>query len=206
MDRPGPDFQHNAPPHVGPRPVFIGEVNPYNDRSWTALLDVPEGASGDRLRRLVCAVDVRRYRAFPRYDLCVGAWSMPKARARAEELAAIHRDDVIVLLGRKVADAFGVSVPAFTYMQALPSMAPLAGSGAMIALPHPSGLNRVWHEPGAYAKARALLVEAIPGVPWGETLIPVSPREAPPRTCTNCGRVKAGNVCPDCGDDQGATS
>lgn len=198
-----PDFAALAPSHSGPRPVFIGEVNPYSDRPWAALLDVPEGASGDRLRRLVCAIEVRRYRAFPRYDLCVGKWSAPAARARAAEIEATHPDDVLVLLGRKVVEAFGLTLPPFAYRRPMPALAPMAGIGAAVVLPHPSGLCRVWQAPGAFENARRVLAEALPGVPWGETLLP---RAAPPRTCSNCGLVKVGNDCSDCGYDLGAES
>lgn len=197
MDRPAPDFQHNAPPHVGPRPVFVGEVNPYSDRPWCALLDVPAGASGDRLRRLVCAVGVRRYRAFPRYDLCVRKWSAPAARLRAREIAAEHAADVLVLLGRRVTHAFDMgAVEPFTFVR-VDHFRPHAA----VVLPHPSGLCRAWQAPGAFVYARVLLAEALPQVPWGEGDDPPAPK-----TCWNCGLVKADNVCPDCGFDLGAES
>lgn len=151
-------------------PVLVGEVNPYSDRPFAALLDVPAGASGDRLRRLVMGVETRRYRAWARYDLCVGTFTPAAARERADELAAQHRDDVIIVLGRKVADAFGLNVPPFTYCRALPGMAPLPGTGAFVVLPHPSGRNSTWGDPRSFARARKVLAEALPGVPWGESL------------------------------------
>lgn len=147
-----------------PRPVFVGELNPYGDRPFAALLDVPAGASGDRLCRLVCGLSSSRYRRFPRYDLCVGKWSAKAARSRAGVLLGEHaRSDVFVLLGRKVAEAFGVAdLAAFSWID--------APDRRIVLLPHPSGRCRDWQEPGTFERARTLLSAALPHVPWGEAL------------------------------------
>lgn len=204
------------------RPVLIGELNPYGADPAMALYPLPEGSSGGRLQRLVCGLRRSTYCDLPRYNLCDGKWSAPAARERANELLRMHagedRDDRLVLLGRKVVGAFfgggrfrgeeglhAADWPApFTrdYMR----YAPLGGRATerepenLVILPHPSGLCRVWSERGAYARARALLRQACPSVPWGETDRPGHDV----RPCSNCGRVTADNTCQDCGWDWGA--
>lgn len=36
-----------------------------------------------------------------------------------------------------------------------------------VVLPHPSGLNRAWNEPGAFAKAQDVMRRVAPELPWG---------------------------------------
>lgn len=87
---------------------------------------------------------------FERVNLCDGKWSMPKARERARKLWWERGAGVIVLLGSKVCAAFGEPFEPFT----IPS-----GMTRLVILPHPSGLCRLWQEPGAYDRARAVLRE-----------------------------------------------
>jgi hypothetical protein len=37
----------------------------------------------------------------------------------------------------------------------------------MISIPHPSGLNRRWNEPGPVDHVRTLLRSIAPEIPWG---------------------------------------
>jgi hypothetical protein len=60
---------------------------------------------------------------------------------------------VLVLLGAKVSAAFGL---AFTPFVTLQRIVPDGHCQAVI-LPHPSGLCRLWHRPGAVEEARELL-------------------------------------------------
>ena len=153
------------------RPVFIGELNPYGGDPHYALIDYPAGCAGERMRRLVCGLSSDRHVALPRYNLCRGKWSIAAARAEAIRIARFHPDDVVVLLGRKVASAFGVgALDPFMLFDVEPPRvarfpAPLMRT---VLLPHPSGLCRLWHVSGAFTRARSLLAEACPDVPWGE--------------------------------------
>lgn len=54
----------------------------------------------------------------------------------------------IITLGAKVAAAFGLEYAPFTI---LPASRPLP---TVLMLPHPSGLNRSWNEPGAFERTR----------------------------------------------------
>jgi hypothetical protein len=141
---------------VSPKPLLVGELNPYGADSYFALYPAPPGCAGDRLCRLVLQMEPDEYLArFERVNLCSGRWSAPAARRRADELTCHvnHRYSALVLLGAKVADAFGL---AFSPFNAVPS-----GRGCLaVMLPHPSGRCRLWREPGAYKLARTVLREA----------------------------------------------
>lgn len=152
-------------------PVLVGELNPYGAHPSLALYDRPTGSAGERMRRLVCAVQPWRYRAFSRHNLCTEKWETRSARASAAHLHTAYRGRVLVLLGRKVARAFGlVDVEAFTLHRPYGHTLVDGDPTLYVVLPHPSGLCREWGEPGAFARARNLLREACPEVPWGEAL------------------------------------
>ena len=199
-----------------PLPVFVGESNPYGGDPRHALFPLPIGSAGHRLQTLVCGVRRSTYVGFPRYDLCAGKWSLPAARARGLEITGIHRDALIVMLGRKVAAAFGYAhLDFYTAVDDLGLVhiphAPLRALRGderfvRVLLPHPSGLCREWHKLGAFEHGRDLLRTVAPHIRWGELGGPIRGSEAPdPLACTNCGAFKSGNVCPECGEDQGET-
>lgn len=139
------------------KPLIVGEANPYQSDAESAMYFAmhpdPPHASGGRLCFTIMQLEERQYlRLFDRTDLCFPRWSLPKARERAKQLLAERSSsDVIVLCGRKVAEAFGVGgEPPFTIYHA-------SHEPALVLLPHPSGLNREWHKPGALLRARAVL-------------------------------------------------
>lgn len=142
--------------------VLVGELNPYGQDPKYALFDLPKKASGYRLRALVLGVERRTYMSFKRHNLCTGSYNKREAEAEAGRLylevydSRRVTDAVFVLLGRKVATAFGCG-----------GMNPFTIDGRWVLLPHPSGLCREWNVPGAYEKARDVLREAAPDVPWG---------------------------------------
>lgn len=127
--------------------VFVGELNPYGADPFFALYHLPRNASGNRLREILGLTDVEYYK-LAKVNLCTGRWSMPAARRAAAEL--LIKYSVIVCLGGKVRLAFN----------APPPFCSEAGRFVkLISLPHPSGMNRMWDEPGARERARALLAE-----------------------------------------------
>ena len=81
--------------------------------------------------------------------------------------AACGEDTTSVLRGRKVAGAFGLGhLAPFTRQDVVQ----IDGGNLLryVILPHPSGRCRVWNEPDAVERARALLRQVRPDVPWGE--------------------------------------
>lgn len=140
------------------KPLLVGMNNPYGADPRYALFPYPERSAGGRLCREVMQLSANRYlNSFQRVNLCTGAWSLKAARARATELMAT-RDPTqsFVLLGEKVCCAFDVPFEPYSVQW-------LDGTeegGAVVVLPHPSGLNRMWNEPGAFDRARRILMEA----------------------------------------------
>ncbi|MDD5302968.1 MAG: hypothetical protein PHS14_07630 [Elusimicrobia bacterium] len=133
------------------KPLLVGEANPYGASPAMALYPLPEGASGDRLCRLIMRLKRGEYmQRFDRVNLCPERWSQPQARSRAAELLA-GANDQLVLLGSKVCSGFGLEYLPFTSGR-------FAGSDKQyVILPHPSGLCRTWNNDGAYDMAHAAL-------------------------------------------------
>jgi hypothetical protein len=148
------------------RVLCLGEDNPYGSEPEFALYCYPPGCAGYRLRRIF-GLPQHQYLALHRKNLCdSGAWSTKVARERARQL---HADSsmpwsVIVLLGRKVADAFGYEGPFFTTSR---SCDYATGHFTFVSLPHPSGRNAASWNPQARDRARQILREVAPEVPWG---------------------------------------
>ncbi len=131
------------------KPLLVGESNPYSIDQRHALLPWPAGAAGDRLRMILGLTDRQYLRAFDRANLVLGQrWSMPAAAREGAAYLMRQRPTraPMILLGRRVAAAFGVAdYPQFTIC------------GRFYLLPHPSGRCRDWSRRGAIAKARAFL-------------------------------------------------
>jgi hypothetical protein len=143
------------------KPLIVGEMNPYGVDPAYALYHLPRGAAGNRLHTILQLSDVEYLRTFDRVNLCTGKWSAPVARAEARRLVeTVDRRPGIVLLGKKVAEAFGLyDVEPFTVF------ARGKGRGApartnVVVLPHPSGRNRIWNDPRVAGQARAAMTRA----------------------------------------------
>ena len=123
-----------------------------------ALLPWPPGCSGSRLAAIL-GMDTDTYlRTFDRCNLVVGDWDPRSARNAAHALVQSGRDRVI-MLGARVADAFGVS---FSEVFDL-GLKMYGGQGSewediravrYVVLPHPSGRSRWWDKPMARERAR----------------------------------------------------
>jgi len=149
--------------------LLVGEVNPLGPDPRHALYHLPRASSGNRLRCIVGLTDLEYHRLLDKVNLCVGEWSSRQAAPLLAELV-LSRRGVVVLLGARLRAAArtllrrgllpGVEVEFFSKVT--------LGSGlVLVFLPHPSGLCRLWNVPGAPARARALLRQVAPQVPWG---------------------------------------
>lgn len=153
------------------KPLLVGEANPYGGDPEFALYPSPPGCAGDRLCRLVMALDSDDYLArFDRANLCARSWKLTEARSRAAVLGDEYLDVPIVLLGAKVCLAFGVAFKPFSVVDAINLIqrsdvsgtpeAPIGWTPQYVILPHPSGLSRSWSVSGSYERARRLLRES----------------------------------------------
>lgn len=142
--------------------VLVGELNPYGSDPQFALYHLPRHASGNRLREILGLND-SAYEAIDKINLCTRRWSMKTARAEAWMMMLKY--DRLVLLGAKVRDAF--EGPEFFQMDI---DAPEGHSVQLLTLPHPSGLNRSWNEPGARERARGVMRVFAPELYLNRTL------------------------------------
>lgn len=147
------------------KPLLVGEDNPYSTDPRYALYPLPVNSAGWRLCHRVIGVTTHQYlRHFDRVNLCAGKWSTPEAKATASKICneSVATGRVVVLLGTKVTRAaFNINPEPFRihkYYQHCDGLVSL--SCHVVVLPHPSGLSRVWNEPGAFERARKTLREA----------------------------------------------
>ena len=134
------------------RPLLVGECNPYGGRPMFALYPYPDRSSGARLAHILGLTRKNYLLRFERTNLCVDRWSIRAARLAADSILAKRpvcpiEVTPIILLGSKVCQAFGVAYE------------PFCGIRNFRMLPHPSGRNRIWNDPRAAERARALLEE-----------------------------------------------
>lgn len=155
--------------------VVVGELNPYGADPRYALYDEPASSAGGRLRRLVFGLRrVSYFRHTQRLNLCTGAWDDAAARVAAGDVwRSCVGETTVVLLGRKVARSFGLDWAApFSQHRVGAVEGGLLRADAVlryVVLPHPSGRCRAWNEVGSFERARGLLREVRPEVPWGES-------------------------------------
>ena len=109
------------------------------------LAEIPVGSLGDR------CVAVNLLPAWPGRRGKGAAFPMAEARAAAAELVPLLEGRAVLLLGRRVAAAFGVVD--------WPYLVPMRWEGGPVAavVPHPSGVCRWWNDPEASRRAAGTL-------------------------------------------------
>lgn len=114
-----------------------------------------DGDDEIRLSSLILGMQTDKYiESFERTNLCSGKWNLHVAKKRAHEFTSYG--GTLILLGSKVARAFEFRpFEPFTVHD---------DGGKTLILPHPSGLNRLWNEPGAITRARGLVSHLCPEV------------------------------------------
>jgi hypothetical protein len=142
---------------------LIGESNPYGSDPEFDLWPGPRGCAGWRLCVPILGLDPDDYVAtFERRNLLRAArWSAPRAREAAVEVERDFRAAggcALVLLGAKVAAAFGFLN--FKSEMLHPALTTTAGSRALV-IPHPSGLSRLWNEPGVTERVCAAVLALV---------------------------------------------
>lgn len=126
-----------------------------------------DGAIGARIAEYA-GVTVDEYRAMTyRANLLAAwpgdAWPAAVAQASAEAMLHLMMEQRTILLGQRVAVAFGLRLAPLMTWRPLVDDHPAYGEVAI--LPHPSGLNRWWNDPENRAAARRFLRDAFGGAP-----------------------------------------
>lgn len=120
----------------------------------------PDGPLGGRSAARLAAlagVDVSWVLAQRRTNLIpyAGSWDAEEARVEAKRLDVEGPPVEFVLLGRRVAAAFGLShVRAFTHLR-------LDSGRPAVLLPYPSGRCRLWNDPTNREIARRILARLL---------------------------------------------
>lgn len=133
------------------KPILVGESNPYGDDQAFALYPAPDGCSGHRLATLILGMSRKDYLdSFERRNLCAGPWSIKHARQVAQSIW--EQPGRFILLGSKVCSAWQTPFEPFKIFD----------GGTCAILPHPSGLCRLWGNPGAIEMARKVVLTIAP--------------------------------------------
>jgi hypothetical protein len=134
----------------------VGESNPYSANSVFALYPTP-GSAGARMAKLLDLWPWQYLNAFDSGQPMRARQVERAARvARAGTgLGAYQETKVIVMLGARVSQAFGLGD-----MLPFEKRRCRRSSGlyvTFIRVPHPSGLNRAWNDPANVRRLRAVL-------------------------------------------------
>jgi hypothetical protein len=137
--------------------TLVGELNPYGGDDYFALYPAPDGCSGHRLCKLVLGMRRDVYLdTFERVNLCEGKWSVKEARVQAESLWTSPDAGRFILLGRKVCDGWRIPFKPFSIFDVFEDT-------AVLVLPHPSGLNRLWNAE-TFLRARLAVAAFVPEI------------------------------------------
>jgi hypothetical protein len=132
------------------RPILVGESNPY---PCSPLAPDFPNSSGARLLRMINEVATmypsEYEHAFDRRNLCRRQWSDKVAEDQAVKIhRTLRHGDVVVVLGHKVRRA--MRLPRDLKRK-------IIGGVTFYWVPHPSGLNRIYNDPGTRRRVGRLL-------------------------------------------------
>lgn len=152
-----------VPIHPSHRLALVGEApgpgfKPGMDPNQWALYPYPERSAAGRLKDMLGWTRSEYLSVFARANL-LGEYPGPtfplsRGRLAAEGVAQKLAPRPLLLMGRGVADSFG-----FPTRDILTWESYLLGSTLIVAavVPHPSGLNRFYNQPGNRERVRAWL-------------------------------------------------
>lgn len=146
--------------------LLLGMNNPLSDDPEFDLFPYPEGSAGWRLWKMLPGSVTRReyLKMFDRMNLLRSReWSQVDARAAAAAIVPKLRGRLVVVLGTQVRAALGL--PLVRPLERTRTVLPTTPSGDAqvaldwLAIPHPSGRNRWYNEPGNRERTGAMLLE-----------------------------------------------
>lgn len=142
------------------KPLLLGMNNPLSDDPEYDLYPYPENSAGWRLWKMLPGeVSRREYLAmFDRRNLLrQKVWDQQAAREAAQELLPELSGRFVVVLGTQVRAALGL--PAVRPLEQMARTEQGTVLFSWIAVPHPSGRNRWYNEPGNKEQVGAMLLE-----------------------------------------------
>lgn len=151
------------------RPILLGMNNPLSRRPEHALYPEPSGCTGHRifmmLKSVLPEISEEDYLSkFDRRNMLVGEeWKLELARHAAADIWPLTRGRKIVMLGAQVCRAMGLSNGSRAVPPLCWQTVATYGGAQWAQVPHPSGLNRWYNQPGNRAAAAAFLAELYRG-------------------------------------------
>jgi hypothetical protein len=134
-------------------PLLIGMNNPYGQNPRYALYPMPENSAGgllyDMVREATGLTPPQYIEMFDRINIVDGEWNRRRAAANAVDLIRSLAGRNVVLLGRKVQEAFGLyhsDRGPITEIRKVTSLLP-RGEATFHCIPHPSGRNPWYNDP-----------------------------------------------------------
>jgi hypothetical protein len=140
------------------RPLLVGEANPYSPNPRLALYPYPPHSAGACLRRLLGMTHHEYMAAFDRVNLFThppAKWSALSAREAALEVQRKRDNEVVILLGRRVAKAFDFDLEWWSHQEF--GRARDGKSVTLVLAPHPSGRCREWNNPRSCVRLRKIV-------------------------------------------------
>lgn len=134
--------------------IFVGEAPTAH-----ATRGPLSGRSGARLARLAgLTLDewLDRTTRFNLFDEAPDEWNRDDAERCAQAILAVHPDDLVVALGRRVSRAFGAPRKA-EWLEPVE----IGDDRRVIPLPHPSGRSLYYNDPERRERVGAFLREAL---------------------------------------------
>lgn len=132
------------------RGVVVGEVPGAHTHEDLPMFPSPVTSSAGRLMEMSKLTPAQYLGCLYRRNVCYRRWSEGEASNTARLIVSSlfdHKDLFVVMCGHKVAAAFGV--PCSYWM-----LGRLESRNCYTVIPHPSGLNRVYNDPGARERTR----------------------------------------------------
>jgi uracil-DNA glycosylase len=143
--------------------LIVGEDDPWGNDPRMDLFHLPRHAAGNRLRAHLGLTDAQYVRV-RKMNLCPEKWSTKIAREVAKAVMGKPDLRVVIMLGAKVKKAFGCEHIGFFDHTASVDILQRRVEPVLVSLPHPSGRNRLWGQPGARQKAQELLRRICPDI------------------------------------------
>ena len=150
------------------RIFLIGEHNPYGADPRYALFPAPARSAGARLCRVLGMTRAGYIARFERRNLLTGPsperdvfrWSVSKAREAASAIRrGMGEGDCAVLLGARVAAAFGAPFKPCEGWTCCYTGSAGPGEVLYLTIPHPSGRSLLWNEQGMADRVRLAVEE-----------------------------------------------
>lgn len=141
--------------------VILGEMNPQSSDPTHALWTRPAGCAGHRLWQMATArtgvTEEEWLEMTDRRNLCVGSWDSETATDEAVRIAPELASRTVLILGALVASEFRRIADAPHPVNQIIWWE----ARDWVAIPHPSGLNRLYNNQVTKASVEILLADLI---------------------------------------------